>query len=87
MRVEPKLAAGATPLASRSALLRKHPAAHALSLYDGRVLCGFIVADDDNWRRARCWAFDAADVPLGEFPNRRDAMRAVATTGTNGGVT
>lgn len=82
MRHDPALSgASAAPLPSRDAILKEHRGAHELAVYDGRTRIGTVVADDDNWRTAKCWAFDAADVPIGAFRNRREAMAAVAPGG------
>jgi hypothetical protein len=56
---------------------REHPGARELGVYDGQRRLGTVIADDTNWRRARSWAFDAADRPLGVFRKRREAMAAV----------
>jgi hypothetical protein len=46
----------------------------SLAVYDGSVLCGFIVADDGSH-----FAFDQSGTLLGEFATRRLAMRSIPT--------
>ena len=65
---------------SPDVLLKQHPSAHELSVYDGATRIGSIIAADDNWRTAKSWAFDADDRPLGEFRRRREAMAAVGAS-------
>ena len=70
---------------SPDVVLRIHPTAHALSVYDGATRLGLVIADD-NWRTARSWAFDAEGRPLGEFRRRREAMAAVGAAVRGGGA-
>jgi hypothetical protein len=70
-----------------ASLLREHPGARALTVSDGRLALGYVVADDaDRHASKRAWAFDAADRYLGEFPSRLAAINAVPRPAAEGGA-
>jgi hypothetical protein len=49
-----------------------HTAANALSVADGTVTVGFLVASDGSF-----FSFDRDGVLLGEYPTQRQAMRTI----------
>jgi len=62
----------------REVLLKSNPAAHNLSVYDGRILVGRVV---DLGPRLPCAAFDASDTLVGVFPSRNEAFQALPKSG------
>ena len=59
---------------TREALLKRFPAAHNLSVYDGQVRLGFIV---DLRSGKRSYAYGQDGHSIGAFCNRKAAMAAV----------
>ena len=72
---------------SYAGIVKAHPHARCLSVSDGRVHLGRVVADDAGRQSSRrAWAWDAQDRYLGEFVSRLEAVKAVPPLSSDGGA-